>query len=541
VGHVNLENDLTRDAQSKFLKDSIAKRSSERPPRTILRDRYVLLEQLGAGGMGIVYKALDRDVADGKRYGPIHIALKIVDEQKQGWPEAIEAIKHEGSVVFKLRHKNIVEMYSAECDGEIWFLTMELLEGETFESVIERYPNGVPKAECLPLISQLCAAISYAYNEQRIIHSDLKPSNVFITRQKIVKVFDFGIASRVREIGEPQTRFDPKRWGALTPAYACMEMWSGVSADPRDDIYSLGCIVYQLLCGKHPFDGATAVRVYETGMRVAPISGLSRRQNAALKHALSLHRETRTPSVEQFQAEFSSSPSVARYALSAVLACVLVGAIIATVLLVPWPRNAPAPTRTSAPASTQTSAPASTQTSAPASTRASAPASTRASAPAPTQTSPPLHTENSASAPTRIPAPEDRAGPISVENRKEIPKTEKATPANAPGVVAPTPSTASKNTPLTVPDKTAPASSVGQTPVPSTQSPKPLPNSANGVKLPTQESATQSSPKSASTTKPPSAVTKKPSNDLCKTITARAELGETPNEQDRAYLEANCR
>jgi non-specific serine/threonine protein kinase len=120
---------------------------------------------------------------------------------------------------------------------------MELLEGETFESIIERYPNGVPWAESLPLIAQLCAGICYVYNEQKIVHSDLKPSNIIVTRDKVVKILDFGIASRVREIGAPETRFDPKRWGALTPAYACMEMWSGVGADPRDDVYSLGCIV----------------------------------------------------------------------------------------------------------------------------------------------------------------------------------------------------------------------------------------------------------------------------------------------------------
>jgi serine/threonine protein kinase len=203
--------------------------------------------------MGVVYKALDQDVVNGQRVGPIQVALKIVNSDKEGGTESVEALKNEGSVVFKLRHKNIVEMYSAERDGATWFLTMELLEGETVESIIARHPNGVALPESLPLIAQLCDGMSYAYNEHKIVHSDLKPSNVFVTRGRVVKIFDFGIASRVREIGEPETRFDPKRWGALTPAYACIEMWSGMSADPRDDVYSLGCIIYQVLCGRHPF------------------------------------------------------------------------------------------------------------------------------------------------------------------------------------------------------------------------------------------------------------------------------------------------
>ena len=167
--------------------------------------------------MGIVFRALDRDVVDGKRYGPVHVALKIINQEKQGGPEAIEALKHEGISTSKLRRQeNIVEIYSIERDGDTWFLTMELLEGESFDSVIGRYPNGVPQVEVLPLVSQLCDGMSYAHKHQ-IIHSDLKPSNVFVTRDRVVKILDFGIASRVRAIGDPQTRFDPASLGRTFP------------------------------------------------------------------------------------------------------------------------------------------------------------------------------------------------------------------------------------------------------------------------------------------------------------------------------------
>jgi len=523
-----------------------------------------LLEPLGAGGMGIVYKALDRDVADGKRYGPIHIALKIVNEDKQGGPEAIEAIKHEGSVVFKLRHKNIVEMYSAECDGETWFLTMELLEGETFESVIERYPNGVPMEECLPLISQLCAAIRYAYDEQRIIHSDLKPSNVFVTRQKVVKVFDFGIASRVRDIGEPQTRFDPKRWGALTPAYACMEMWSGVSADPRDDIYSLGCIAYQLLCGKHPFDGATAVRVYETGMRVAPIAGLTRRQNAALKHALSLHRDARTPSVEQFQAEFAGRPARTRYALAAGLAACLLLGIVAYFSMprtarvpaqVPisaaGPVSAPKPSQDPPSKQVQDSAPKPVQDSALRSVQDSPLKPVQDSPSKQVQDSPPKPVQEAALKPVQVPAPapkSDQAAAAStkadldllaIEFSARNVTAEKLLPVVRLAIVAPASLTQINAGPI-VPVETGPPLVAKSNPARQTQTPKPLPIPVDGVTLETQISAARTPPSVAATPHPILMPSKKPLSELCKTILDLQQLGEQPNEEQRAYLKKNC-
>lgn len=314
----------------------------ESPQPTMLNNRYQLMERLGEGGMGVVYKALDHDVVNGKRYGPVHVALKIIKSDKQGGPEAVEALKHEGIKATSLRHKNIVETYSVESDGDTWFLTMELLEGETFESVIKRYPGGVPQIDALPLISQLCAGVSYAHTEKKIIHSDLKPSNLFVSRDRIVKILDFGIASRIRAIGDPETRFEPRHWGALSPMYACMEMWSGVSASERDDVYSIGSIVYELLSGKHAFDGANAVTVYERRLAVQPIAALSRSQNAALKHALELHREARTPSVDEFLKEFTSS-----YKNRTRLIALSAAAVLSVLLVIYWittlrDRSAPA-------------------------------------------------------------------------------------------------------------------------------------------------------------------------------------------------------
>jgi len=290
--------------------------------QSVLANRYVLQERLGAGGMGTVFKALDREVASGQRLGPALIALKIVNPDKDLGQVAIQAIKQEGEFLRRLRHDNIMAIYSIEREGATWFLTMELLEGESLDSIVKRFPAGVELAEALPLIRQLCAGITYLHGH-KVIHSDLKPSNVFVTRDRQVKILDFGISSKVRAIGEPETLFNPRRWGALSPPYACLEMWSGATADPRDDVYSFGCLIYELLSGHHPFGGCSAEERSSpsfTQTSIDAIPGLARHQNAALQRALALHRRDRTASIAAFEGEFFRAPASRMPLYSAVAA-----------------------------------------------------------------------------------------------------------------------------------------------------------------------------------------------------------------------------
>jgi len=262
--------------------------------------------------MGVVFKALDRYVADGRVQGPPFVAVKVVNTEKDLGEVAIQAIRQEGERLRNLRDDNIVAMKEVERDADLWFLVMELLEGEPLDAIIKRYPDGIPLAESSSLIEQLCKGVGYLHKRiPCIVHSDLKPSNVFVIRNKQVKILDFGISDKVRAIGDSATLFDPKRWGALCPPYACLELWSGTAPDPRDDIYSVGCIAYELLSGKHPFNGASArdrARP-DAKFEILPIAAISRRQNAAIRRALALHRADRTPTIGQFLAEFTKPPS----------------------------------------------------------------------------------------------------------------------------------------------------------------------------------------------------------------------------------------
>ncbi len=279
------------------------------PQPRVIKNRFVLESRLGDGGMGVVYKAIDRNRQEAD--DPIvHVALKLIGESIQAHPQAALALQREGSRTLRLSHRNIVRMYDFDRDGDLAFLTMELLDGRSLDAMVREHREGMPFEDARAIVEQLCDGLIYAHREG-IIHSDLKPSNVFVTAQGVVKILDFGIATPLRGLNadRPETSFNPRRLGALSPSHASVEMWSGMDADPRDDIYSLGCIVYQMLAGKHPFKGTDAPTAFSQNLQVAPIRGLARRQNRALRAALSFRRDQRIESVQRFRDELFLAPA----------------------------------------------------------------------------------------------------------------------------------------------------------------------------------------------------------------------------------------
>jgi serine/threonine protein kinase len=290
--------ELTRQRSAK---PATGETFSARP--SVLKGRFELTEVIGAGGMGVVYKSWDRSQN-------LFVAVKIINDSPDiDKHTQSAAFRAEARKTLELSHPNIVRTYDFDIDDKMEFLTMELLEGESFDSVINRYPSGVPWTEAAPLISQLFEGIAFAHN-QGIIHSDLKPSNVFVTQNQVVKILDFGIASRAQRIGQTQskTQFNPREHGALSPAYASKEMFEGKEANPRDDVYSLACVLYEFLSGKHPFDRTTSVCAFTSKKQAEAISGLTRGQNKALMKALSLESRDRTPTVAQFRQELFARP-----------------------------------------------------------------------------------------------------------------------------------------------------------------------------------------------------------------------------------------
>jgi len=173
---------------------------------------------------------------------------------------------------------------------------MEYLEGKTLATLLEEdFGRGMPMDRAWPLIQDFCAALAYAH-DHNVIHSDLKPANVFITTSGRAKLLDFGIARAARG---RRSSVDPAAFGALTPAYASCEMLQGMEPDERDDVYALGCVIYEMLSGKHPFGHRSPLQAREGGMAAAPIAALTRAQNAALARALAFDRAKRTSSIEE--------------------------------------------------------------------------------------------------------------------------------------------------------------------------------------------------------------------------------------------------
>ncbi|ASW01832.1 serine/threonine protein kinase [Paraburkholderia aromaticivorans] len=272
-----------------------------------LNNRFVLEECLGVGGMGTVYKALDLrklEASDRKPY----LAIKVLNVQFRGNPNSLVALQREARKAQVLAHRNIITVYDFDRDGPIVYLTMEYLSGKPLSQLL-RTPGyqGMPVRAALPIVRGMSSALAYAH-ERGFVHCDFKPANVFLTTNAEVKVIDFGIA-RVFQRPEEEsdaTVFDPGSLGALTPAYASPEMIEHREPDPRDDIYALGCITYELLTGHHPFDRLSATQARNADFKPQRPPNLDARQWRALRSALSFDRNTRMPSVERFIAEFDN-------------------------------------------------------------------------------------------------------------------------------------------------------------------------------------------------------------------------------------------
>jgi serine/threonine protein kinase len=234
----------------------------------MLSSRYRIERELGEGGMGVVYLATDRQVL-GETF-----AVKVLKEALH--PEALALLREEVHKTRRLTHPNIVDVHSVNVDGTKLYVLMEYLEGKSLNALLdEEFGRGMPLSHAWPIIENAGAALGHAH-DHNVIHSDLKPANIFVTTSGKTKLLDFGIA-RVSRGPLLHERSGPL---TLTPAYASCEMLEGREADPRDDVYSFACVIYEMLCGKRPFGELTARRMKA---RVLLRNTLSPVRNVALE------------------------------------------------------------------------------------------------------------------------------------------------------------------------------------------------------------------------------------------------------------------
>ena len=239
---------------------------SDLPPELTKHSRYHVLELIGKGGMGNVYKAehtlMNREVA-----------LKVISHELVQNAQAVQRFRREVQSAARLAHPNIVAAYDAEQAGDTHFLVMEHVPGETLSEVVKREgPLDVVRA--CGVLGQAAAGLQHAH-EQGMVHRDVKPHNLMITAEGQVKILDFGLASLAAHVAVEEERSEPLPTHASTPNLTSAGSMMGTpdfvspeqagdarSADIRSDIYSLGCTFYYLLTGRPPFtDGSALERV----------------------------------------------------------------------------------------------------------------------------------------------------------------------------------------------------------------------------------------------------------------------------------------
>jgi tRNA A-37 threonylcarbamoyl transferase component Bud32 len=281
-------------------------------PGDVLAQRFVIQEIIGSGGMGTVFKARDlrRDEAQDRHP---YVAVKTLNIDVLRREDSLKILQREARKAQNLSHPNIVRVYDFDRDNETLFLTMELLEGLSLEAMIQA--NGLTGAklqDALPILEQVASALEFAHSEG-IVHSDLKPANILILPNGRVKVIDFGIARAIPTGGMEtidRTTFDVQALGALTPAYASPEMIEGKDPDPRDDVFALACIAYELLTGSHPFGRTPALAARAGNLKPRRPARLSASAWRALQGGLEFDRTRRTSSAKSLVAAMRTKPAI---------------------------------------------------------------------------------------------------------------------------------------------------------------------------------------------------------------------------------------
>ncbi|MDH7512466.1 MAG: serine/threonine-protein kinase [Clostridiales bacterium] len=209
--------------------------------------RYRVIEELGKGGMGQIYKVLDAEVKE-------KVALKILKPEIASDEETIERFRNELRFARKISHKNVCRMYDLNREQGTQFITMEYVEGENLKSLMRRIGQfSIGKA--VSVARQVCEGLAEAHH-LGVVHRDLKPQNIMIDNDGNVRIMDFGIARSLKGKGITDARVM-----IGTPEYMSPEQVDGTEADGRADIYALGVVLYEMLTGKVPFEGDTALSV----------------------------------------------------------------------------------------------------------------------------------------------------------------------------------------------------------------------------------------------------------------------------------------
>jgi serine/threonine protein kinase len=225
---------------------------------------YRIVEKVGAGGMGEVFRARDERLAR-------DVALKILPPNALADETARKRFRQEALALSRLNHPNIATIFDFDTQGGTDFLVMEFVEGHTLKDLLSRGP--LPEREVLTLGAGIAEALEEAH-EQGVVHCDLKPANIVVTRKHRVKILDFGLATLLRREGDVEATqsIAESSSGAGTLPYLAPEQLRGERPSPRSDIYATGAVLYEMATGRRAYPETEAPRLIDFILHEPPIA-----------------------------------------------------------------------------------------------------------------------------------------------------------------------------------------------------------------------------------------------------------------------------
>jgi serine/threonine protein kinase len=252
----------------------------------VLSGRYVIESQVANGGMGTVYKALDRSRSEHEET-EAHVAVKVLHEKMRTRSEVLAKLRREFYCAQALAHRSIVKVYELDLN-KIPFFSMELIDGESLPTVMQRFhPMPLPAQYVWSVVREVGEGLVHAH-QRCVVHGDIKPQNVMVSNSGEVRILDFGASS-----SSPTS---------LTPAYASCELLEGREPDPRDDLFSFACLTYELLAGEHPFQMRRSTEARSLKVTPQRPAGLTGGQWRTLQQGLAWDRTNRPASVREWLA-----------------------------------------------------------------------------------------------------------------------------------------------------------------------------------------------------------------------------------------------
>jgi serine/threonine-protein kinase len=232
--------------------------------------RYEIVSLLGKGGMGEVYRARDSELDR-------EVAIKVLAEEVAGDSERLKRFKREAKAVAKLSHASILEIFDFGREGEVTFAVTELLEGESLRQRLDSTAGGFTEAEARDITATIANGLAVAHGKG-VVHRDIKPGNIFMCSDGRIKILDFGLAS-LHSLGGDEATTASLGPAVSTPGkvlgtvgYMSPEQVRGEKVDHRSDIFSLGCVLYEMLAAERPFQRDTSVETMTAILREDPTS-----------------------------------------------------------------------------------------------------------------------------------------------------------------------------------------------------------------------------------------------------------------------------